>query len=279
MQKPVLPFVESMLIYPCNLKCDGCSTFSDLTVQGYVTSEQGIEWLKPWTDRFDIQAWGAMGGEPVMNPDIYKWVVGVRQMLPHAQIRFVTNGLLLEKHWALVELLSKIGNCILKITVHVDDLKITNVIDKIKSTWNWSPVYEYGIHRWTMPNNFKFQINYPKQFTRTFQHNYQNMMPYDNVPAEAFDNCHQQTCAMLLKDQLYKCSNTALIPGILEKFNRPNWNQWQPYINQGLSLDATNTELHKFANNFGKPHSVCRQCPTKQNLDAVIDHSTTVTFK
>jgi hypothetical protein len=279
MQKPVLPFVESMLIYPCNLKCDGCSTFSDLTVQGYVTSEQGLEWLKYWTDRFDIQAWGAMGGEPLMNPDIYKWVAGVRQMLPHAQIRFVTNGLLLEKHWALVELLSKIGNCILKITVHVDDLKITNVIDKIKSTWNWSPVYEYGIHRWTMPNNFKFQINYPKQFTRTFQHNYQNMMPYNNVPTEAFDNCHQQTCAMLLKDQLYKCSNTALIPGILEKFNRPNWNMWQPYINQGLSLDATNAELHKFANNFGKPHSVCRQCPTKQNLDAVIDHSDTVTFK
>lgn len=268
-----------MLIYPCNLKCDGCSTFSDLTVNGYVTSEQGLAWLEPWTHRLDIQAWGAMGGEPLMNPDIYNWITGVRKLLPNAQIRFVTNGLLLEKHWKLVKLLSEMGNCILKISVHLEDEKITRIIDKIKKTWDWTPVHEYGIHRWSMPNDFKFQINYPKQFTRTFRNNYQNMMPYDSSPAEAFDNCHQQTCAMLLRDQIYKCSNTALIPDILEKFNRPNWEMWQPYVNQGLSIDATDSALNNFINNFGKPHSVCQQCPTKNDVESTVDHLSTVTFK
>lgn len=279
MKKLVLPFLESMLIYPCNLKCDGCSTFSDLTVQGYVTSEQGLQWLEPWTRRLDIQAWGAMGGEPLMNPDIYHWITGVRELLPDAQIRFVTNGLLLEKHWKLVKLLSEIGNCILKITVHLDDDRITRVIDKIKNTWNWEPVYEYGIHRWTMPNKFKFQINYPKKFTRTFRNDYKNMMPYNSNPVEAFDNCHQQTCAMLLRDQIYKCSNTALIPEMLEKFNRPNWDMWQPYINQGLSIDSTDVTLSNFINNFGKPHGVCRQCPTKNDVESIVDHLSTVSFK
>lgn len=268
-----------MLIYPCNLKCNGCSTFSDLNVKGYVTSEQGLAWLEPWTHRLDIQAWGAMGGEPLMNPDIYNWITGVRKLLPNAQIRFVTNGLLLEKHWKLVKLLSEIGNCILKISVHLEDKKITRNIDRIKKTWDWTPVYEYGIHRWSMPNGFKFQINYPKQFTKTFRNNYQNMMPYDNSPSEAFDNCHQQTCAMLLRDKIFKCSNTALIPDILEKFNRPNWEMWQPYVNQGLSIDDTDSSLNNFIDNFGKPHSVCRQCPTKNDVESIVDHLSNVTFK
>ena len=52
--KPIIPYVESMLVYPCNLKCNGCSTFSDLTVQGYTTADQGIEWLRQWAERFEI---------------------------------------------------------------------------------------------------------------------------------------------------------------------------------------------------------------------------------
>lgn len=279
MQKPVLPYVESMLVYPCNLKCDGCSTFSDLTVQGYVTAKQGLGWLQQWSERFEIQAWGAMGGEPLMNPQIYDWIVAVRKLLPDAQIRFVTNGLLLEKHWRIVELLNQIGNCILKITVHLSNKRVQSVIDKIQNAYDWEPVYEYGIHRHSLPNGMKFQVNKPKWFTKTFQNTYADMLPWDSNPIEAFDNCHQQTCSMLLEDKLYKCSNTALIPGVWEKHNQPNADAWKPYIDTGLSLDAPLKELKAFSNNFGKPHAVCQQCPTKKDSASWIDHTKTVVFK
>jgi len=278
-QKPLLPYVESMLVYPCNLKCDGCSTFSDLTVQGYVATDQGIAWLRQWAERFEIQAWGAMGGEPLMNPQMYEWITAVRKLLPDAQIRFVTNGLLLEKHWRIVELLNEIGNCILKITVHLSHPKIQRVIDRVQRTYNWEPVYEYGIHRHSLPNGMKFQVNKPKWFTQTFQNTYTDMLPWNSNPSEAFDNCHQQTCSMLLEDKLYKCSNTALIPGVWNKHNQPNADAWKPYIDTGLSVDAPITELQAFSKNFGKPHAVCQQCPTKNDSASWIDHTNTVTFK
>tara|TARA_R110002167_G_scaffold361924_1_gene580669 strand:+ start:1004 stop:1843 length:840 start_codon:yes stop_codon:yes gene_type:complete len=278
-QKPLLPYVESMLVYPCNLKCDGCSTFSDLTVQGYVAADQGIAWLQQWAERFEIQAWGAMGGEPLMNPQMYDWIVAVRQLLPDAQIRFVTNGLLLERHWRIVELLNQIGNCILKITVHLSDKRIQSAIDRIQRSYDWEPVYEYGIHRHSLPNGMKFQVNKPKWFTQTFQNTYADMLPWDSNPVEAFDNCHQQTCSMLLEDKLYKCSNTALIPGVWKKHNQPNADAWKPYIDTGLSVDASLRELQAFSNNVGKPHAVCQQCPTKNDSASWIDHTNTVEFK
>jgi len=277
--KPILPFVESMLIYPCNLKCDACSTFSDIKTQGYVGVEQGIAWLQPWSERMEIQAWGAMGGEPLMNPQMYDWIVAVRELLPNAQIRFVTNGLLLEKHWRIVELLTDIGNCILKITVHLEHSKIKSAIKRIQDTYDWKPVHEFGIDRWSLDNDCKFQINYPKWFTQTFRNTYNDMAPYDSNPADAFDNCHQQTCSMLLEDKLYKCSQTALIPGIWNKHGKPNSEQWQPYLNKGLAPNTSEQDIINFSNNFGKPNQVCRQCPTANDTEAIVNHRETVLVK
>jgi hypothetical protein len=278
-QKPVLPYVESMLIYPCNLKCEGCSTFSNLKRTGYVGVEQGISWLRPWTERMQIQAWGAMGGEPLMNPEMYDWIVAVRKLLPDAQIRFVTNGLLLEKHWRIVELLHEIGNCILKITVHLSNPKIQSAIDRVFRTYECEQVYEYGIHRYKLPNEMRFQVSKPKWFTRTFQGSYKNMHPWNSHPVEAFDNCHQTTCPMLLKDRLYKCSQAALINDVWAMHNQPNSDAWQPYLNTGLGPDATDKQLRAFSRNFGKPHAMCRQCPTKQDTASMIDHPATVEFR
>ena len=279
MQKPILPYVESMLVYPCNLKCDGCSTFSDLRRTGYVGVEQGMSWLRPWTDRMEIQAWGAMGGEPLMNPEMYDWIVAVRELLPDAQIRFVTNGLLLEKHWRIVELLNDIGNCILKITVHLSSSKIQSAIDRVQRSYDWEPVYEYGIHRHKLPNGMRFQVNKPKWFTRTFQGTYQTMKPWNSNPVEAFNNCHQTTCPMLLEDKLYKCSQAALLHDVWQDHGSPNSQLWEPYLNTGLSVDADINELRVFSANFGKPHKMCTQCPTAIDTASIINHPDTVEFR
>lgn len=279
MQKPILPYVESMLVYPCNLKCDGCSTFSDLRRTGYVTVEQGMDWLRPWTDRMEIQAWGAMGGEPLMNPQIYDWIVAVRELLPDAQIRFVTNGLLLEKHWRIVELLSNIGNCILKITVHLEHEKIKKAISRVQDAYDWQPVYEYGIHRQRLSNGMRFQVNTPKWFTRTFQGTYDTMLPWKSSPVDAFENCHQTTCPMLLEDKLYKCSQAALINDVWADHGKPNADAWMPYLNTGLSPDASENKILAFSNNFGKPHKMCTQCPTVSDMASVINHPETVAFR
>lgn len=274
-----LEFLEMMIIRPCNLSCEGCSTFSDLRWSGYLSWSEGRRWLEPWLDRIDLQAWGVMGGEPLMHPGLTEWLTGIRQILPHTQIRFVTNGLLLHRHAWLPGFLSDLGNATLKISYHIKDPQLDQTIQEIMGAFDWQPVNEYGIDRWLAPNQFRFQIATPKRFIRTFQGNYANMWPHDNDPEHAFDNCVQKRCPMLLEGQLYKCGTAALNSDVLQRFGYPNRAQWEPYLNTGISPDCSDLDLEKFIKNFGRPHAMCRQCPTADDTQSIIDHTMTVKRK
>jgi sulfatase maturation enzyme AslB (radical SAM superfamily) len=276
-----LPFLEVMVLRSCNLSCKGCTTFSDLKHQGdYGEWSQTKEWLEQWNQRLNIEAIGFMGGEPLIHPNIKDWIIGARQILPTSQIRFVTNGLLLEKSLEIIDTLYELGNSVLKISVHIEDARINRMIKYIMNRFDWKPVTEFHINRWSTGNDFKFQINRPERFYQTFKGTYSDMKPHDNNPADAFHQlCVQKKCPLLFEGKLYKCGTAGLTPHILKKFNNPNIELWEPYMNTGLTLDCTNEELNKFINNFGKPHSMCRQCPVESDRESVIDHSSNVSYK
>lgn len=274
-----LEFLEVMLIRTCNLSCQGCTTFSDLKYQGYVTWQQGRAWLEPWLDRITLEGIGVMGGEPLINPEVREWLIGMRELMPNTQIRFVTNGLLLDRHWDVVDLLQQLGNTVLKISQHVSTPELESVIDRVFATYNWQPIEEYGINRWIQNNHNRFQISKPTKFFKTFRNSYHDMAPHDNTPSEAFELCVQKRCPLLYNGRLYKCGTVGLTPELLERHDRPNWEQWQPYLVPGLTPDCSDAELERYVQNFGRPHAVCRQCPSARDLDSIVDHLSTVTFK
>lgn len=279
MPKLSLEFLESMIIRSCNLSCEGCTTFSDLKWSGYIPWEQGKEWIEPWTKRLEIQSWGVMGGEPLMNPDLPQWLEGIRKLLPEAQIRIVTNGLLLDKHQWIIDTLHDLGNSILKISYHLPDERVDANIDQIMNRFDWKPVHEFGIDRWLSDREFRFQVSRPTQFLKTFQGPYNDMRPHDNTPSDAFEICVQKRCPMLWNGRIYKCGTVGLMPSLLERFNWPNLDQWQPYIDAGISPECSDQELESFVTNFGRPHRLCRQCPSTKDLSSLIDHTITVKRK
>ena len=185
--KPVLPFLETMITQVCNLSCVGCTNYSDLYHKGYITWDQGKQQLEKWLDIIDIPDFGIMGGEPLINPQVKKWLVGVRELMPASQIRFTTNGLLIPKHTDIINLMHDLGNIVFKITVHTPENKqLLNIIDNIFSNYKWVTVNEFGITRWKTSNNLRLQINYPTKFLKTFKGNYSNMMPFNSDPTESF---------------------------------------------------------------------------------------------
>jgi organic radical activating enzyme len=274
-----LEFLEIMLIRTCNLSCQGCTTFSDLKYQGYIAWQQGRAWLEPWIKRFEPEGVGVMGGEPLINPEIREWLIGLRQMLPNTQIRFVTNGLLLERHWDIVKLLHDLGNSVLKISQHVDTPELDSVIKLVQDSYTWQPVTEFGIDRWLTDNEFRFQIAKPKTFLKTFRKSYESMSPHDNDPKDAFELCVQKRCPLLYNGRLYKCGTLGLTPELLDRYNKPNWEQWQPYLVPGLENTCSDSDLEQFIQNFGRPHAVCRQCPSSQDIHSLVDHTKTVVLK
>lgn len=279
MTKPVLPFVETMITQACNLGCVGCTNYSDLRHSGYVSWNQGREQLAPWLERVDIPDFGIMGGEPLINPEVRQWIRGIRELLPQAQIRFTTNGLLLSRNLDLVDLAAEVGNIVFKIGVHVNDPELERNISYIFQRWPWQEVTEYGIRRYKTHNNFRFQISRPETFWKTFRNDYENMLPHDSNPAAAFALCCQKTCPLLYNGKIYKCSTSGLLGDLLSKVGNPNPDQWQPYLVDGLAPDCSPADLSAFLDNFGRPHGMCRQCPQSQDLESQIVHKLNVVRK
>jgi len=268
-----------MITQVCNLSCQGCTNFSDLKHSGHVTWDQGRSWLEPWLNRVQILDFGIMGGEPLINPEWMQWTQGVRDLMPNAQIRFTTNGLLLHRYPDILNFFEHIGNTVFKISVHVQNTELEQTIFNFQKSRKWEPVEEYGIKRWRTKNNLRFQINRPEWFYKTFRGDYNNMLPHDSDPVEAFSVCVQKTCPLLYKGRIYKCSTSALTPDILKKQKNSHTDAWQKYRDFGIESQCSDLELQTFLNNFGKPNSICGQCPTKNHTKSKLNHYQTVLFK
>lgn len=278
--KPILPFLETMITQVCNLSCVGCTNYSDLYHNGYVTWGEGKKQLEEWLKIIDIPDFGIMGGEPLINPQVNKWLVGVRELMPNTQIRFTTNGLLMHKHKDIIKLMHELGNVVFKITVHTpENNSLKTTIDNIFNEFKWTEVTEFGIKRWKTSNDLRLQINYPTTFTKTFNGNYANMTPFNSSPHKAFDACVQQTCPLLYKGKIFKCSTAGLLKNTLA-FNNINNDTWDRFIDDGISTSSKTDVINEFIENFGKPNRICKQCPSNNDKSAIITHnSDTVTFK
>lgn len=94
--KPRLFYYEYHVAHHCNLKCKGCGHFSNLAEAEYGNLEKYIRDIKRIKELF----WGVkrirlMGGEPLLNGDLPQFIIETRKIFPDANIRVVTNGLLI----------------------------------------------------------------------------------------------------------------------------------------------------------------------------------------
>ena len=269
-----------MITYACNLSCAGCTNYSDYNMKGSVKWEQGKQWLKNWLERIDISGFGIMGGEPTLNPECEQWIYGVRELLPNSQIRFTTNAVTFLNNTDVLDWCVDVGNTIFKFSIHQDLSYSQDSIDYVFKKFNWKPVTEYGINRWVGPNGTRFQINAPQKFYKTYQGTYGNIRPHNSNPKDAFEMCVQQTCPLLYEGKIYKCSSIALLNRVLEEWKQPISANWKPYTDyQGISTSSLDKDIKYFINNFGKPHSICKMCPTKKDVGSIIDHKSNVITK
>ena len=97
--KPVLNYMEYHVSWHCNLKCKGCSHYCNLYDQPqFGDPVKYRENLLRLHELFDnITTIRLMGGEPFLNPELPAFVQISREVFPDADLRVVSNGLLIPK--------------------------------------------------------------------------------------------------------------------------------------------------------------------------------------
>lgn len=95
--KPILEYLEFHVIDDCNLNCKGCGHFANLAPKNSFSDinkfERDIERLR---ELFcNISTIRILGGEPLLNKELDKFIIITRNAFPHSDLHLVTNGVLI----------------------------------------------------------------------------------------------------------------------------------------------------------------------------------------
>lgn len=90
---------EISLAEHCNLNCYGCDHFAPLAKPEFADLEESRRDLTRLAELFGhrITEFYLAGGEPLLHPEITKFMEAARQAFPNSKIGIVTNGILLPK--------------------------------------------------------------------------------------------------------------------------------------------------------------------------------------
>ena len=235
--KPELNYIEYHVSYHCNLKCRGCTHFSNVSDKRFGDLEQFKKDLNRLAELFsNIQKIRLLGGEPLLNPDLHNFVTVCRTTFPNADIRVVSNGLLIPRIDKNLLTVMNENNVEFDISQYPPT---TDVLGEIKSICE---EYKVNCHI-SSPIKMFFDLRNDKG---------------DSNPKEMFDNCISKSCHFLEDGKISLCPR----PIINKQFGSM----------VGINYDFLESEIidiYKDIDNgeqlldmFSKPIESCKYCET-----------------
>jgi organic radical activating enzyme len=230
-----LNYSEFYITNVCDLSCPDCNRFNNYAFKGHHYWDNNKEAYSNWSKIVDIGTIGIIGGEPLLNPDIFKWIDGLVNLWPKSKIIIVTNGTRLNQLSNLYDKLLKYkGKVTLEISHHnpstwVDALKNLELFleqdikkeIKIDKAWNECLTEEYSVgdYRYTDCNNIQARMLPSWQFgDSSLKYQNSEFTLHESNPEEAFKICIMKNCHHFMDGKLYKCAPIAVIPKFMEQY-------------------------------------------------------------
>jgi organic radical activating enzyme len=93
---PYIFHLEFEVTHHCNLNCRGCTHFTPLSKKKFGNLEQFIKDLERIHKMVDhLGQILLLGGEPLLNPDLNRFIEESHRIYPDAEIKVISNGMLL----------------------------------------------------------------------------------------------------------------------------------------------------------------------------------------
>ncbi|MBQ6380342.1 MAG: radical SAM protein [Clostridia bacterium] len=232
-QKPILDYVESEITQFCNLNCKGCADYINLVPdKKHYALEEFIQDYTRLSELFcTVKKIRLMGGEPLLNPQLGEYVKACREIFPAADIRIVTNGLLIPKLPA-------------KTLQTIRETRSKFDISNYPPTRRKLPKIKARLHAFGIQYDIGFPMDF---FLRTLREN-----PAED-PAPAFKNCLFTHCHMLSQGKFSPCSYAHCIG----RLNTAYGLSFPENDCVDIYSDITGEEILR---RFNHPHEFCKYC-------------------
>ncbi|MBE6516323.1 MAG: radical SAM protein [Methanocorpusculum parvum] len=232
--KPCLEYIEYHVNDHCNLNCKGCGHYSNIELEpNFADINQYVSDLKKLKELFwNVSRIRLMGGEPLLNPALGKFIDVTRELFPATDLRIVSNGLLIPKISGELVKHMREAHAGFDITNYPPTDKIRDTIcnklylEKIDYNYNTSEKTEFF-----------------KKLTKT---------PINNE-IKSFQHCESQNCNFLRNGTLSTCPMAALI-------YKYNYTFGTNYPTKYTNILSEITDGWKLYYELHKPIPLCKFC-------------------
>ena len=245
----MLEKIDIHLTDHCNLNCKGCTHFSPLAEDFYITVEDFEKDLTRLSNLLNNAEGGGirqifmLGGEPLLHPQLTEFFPIARRLFPNSKLIIITNGILLSSRDDNFWEACKRSN--IQIWVSVYNLAIDTKTAERKAQ-------EFGVFLGytSTGNDSQNRRNWTK-----------SKLDIDGTQywVDSFEHCSVKNCVTLKKGKLYTCPTIAHV----EHFNK--------YFGINLSISEFDyIDIYKIQNSKAitdamvKPVPFCRYCKTRE---------------
>tara|TARA_R110000822_G_scaffold12096_11_gene43664 strand:+ start:620 stop:1510 length:891 start_codon:yes stop_codon:yes gene_type:complete len=271
-QRILIDKLEFYITNVCNLTCDGCNRYNNYKFSGWQSWDEAEPILTKWAEKIDIRHPVILGGEPLLNPDIVKWIKGVNKLWPdHSGTQVQSNGTRIDCVKGLYEALDPEANRWLGISIHNpndrDEIfaRIRNFLgpttvatqDKVQigSDYQFINDSKIQIHAWMSDKFVQSNIMEVDGKYTLYQSN--PAVAHENCTFRRFKNYH------MIHGKIYKCGPAALMPEFDDQnhFDISDEDRILLHSYKPLTIDEFDTRGEEFINNIDNQIDQCKFCP------------------
>ena len=274
-----IDIVQFYISHTCNIACPGCLSFNNYAISGHDLFSDWEKDATSWSKILNPKDMSIIGGEPMTNPDLHNWAIGIRKLFKNCtDFKICTNGLLIDR-WRQHIPEWWDNNIILEVSAHtkshfekaqkdIESLIGNKNISKytIDTVTKYTSVPDYYIEDYDVfyvqGNKVVALIAKEYEFDKWGIKNYKNnqLKFFNSDPIRAHDNCAIRNCHYIYKGQLYKCGTVVGAQEFIKKYNVDPQGAKLFQMYKPIAHDQPDV-MQKVAGLTDQPIPQCRLCP------------------
>lgn len=278
MTRPFFNKIEFYITNVCNLTCEQCNRFNNYDFRGWQRWSDYEAEYRRWANLIDLKACTVMGGEPMLNPTIVDWVLGINDVFG-IEVQILTNGTRfahaprgLYEAIAYAKPRSGVRN---SIAVSLHNLADLPELERDIQTFLQGPIEQmtdrphlWGCdHQYVDRNDVVVNVYYQNTFwTATVQRRADGQFTlFDSDPVQAHQGCSfvKYKSYHFIAGRLYKCGPAALMPefDLQYPFDISDSDRQLLHSYQPLTPDNFDEYHTEFLESLEQPIAQCKFCP------------------
>lgn len=233
----------------CNLNCKACGNFSPLFKpdESYYDFEEFKHDITEISNNVFVHRLLILGGEPLLNNNLFEYIDFARFVFPQTEIAIVTNGLLVLKQSDKLFETMKRCNVGFRISPYKPTMKLRDKITEYLLSKNVKFTF-------FTQNNSTGQID-------TFQTLLSNDNEPNSNPYKIMLKCGASLCSTIKNGKLYKCAQESNIYKYINVYGVKNDLNTDDFGIDIYNIKDWKKVIEEFINN---PVNLCRYCSEKR---------------